>query len=142
MKINGYSSVDLNKNTVGKCGLLIGYEPDTSDWSYYLRTEKMQHSHIPFAQSLLSKVTFNANRAVTPTHTFGIEVNLHHIQSHLNLSYLFKRQDLRSRLGPIWFCCQWKLANSVMKAKVNTELTHAVSITNDLGEYGSYSLGF
>jgi len=74
MKINGYSNIDIKNSAFGKCGLLLGYEPHLSDWRYYLRLERGLHSHMPFSQSLLSNITFNANRTVTPTHTLGLEV--------------------------------------------------------------------
>lgn len=40
-----------------------------------------------------------------------------------------------------WLTSEWKWGGTTLKARVNTELTHAVTIKNKWGEWGSYSLG-
>jgi len=42
----------------------------------------------------------------------------------------------------IWLASEWKLGKSSFKAKVNTDLSSAFSVTNKLGNIGKYSFGF
>lgn len=37
---------------------------------------------------------------------------------------------------------EWKLGETTVKAKVNTDLSNAVFVTNKLGNIGKYSIGF
>ena len=36
-------------------------------------------------------------------------------------------------LNDLWFASEWKLKDTIVKAKVNKDLTHAVVIQNTLG---------
>jgi hypothetical protein len=36
---------------------------------------------------------------------------------------------------------EWRVSESRVKFKINTDLSHALTVTNRLGTYGEYSLG-
>jgi hypothetical protein len=62
------------------------------------------------------------------------------MKTKFNLSNASWRHLPRA-LDTFWLASSWKLGEATVKARINKDLSHAVSITNKMGVYGQYSLG-